>query len=47
MAVPFDVSTLQTTGRPVVVVEDVMQAEYGPDSGNRSGAGQYAVCVRA
>jgi len=43
MAVPFDVSTLQATVDPIVVVEDVMQAERGRNASSRRGSGQYAV----
>ena len=43
MAVPFDVRRLEVTGAPVVVVEDVMQAEQGTNSSLNTGAGQFSV----
>ena len=43
MAVPFDVTRLEVTGAPVVVVEDVMQAERGLHTAYDSGAAQFSV----
>jgi len=43
MAVPFDVTRLEVTGAPVVVVEDVMHAERGANPVMSSGAGQFSV----
>ena len=43
MAVPFDVARLEVTGAPVVVVEDVMQAERGINGYLNTGAGQFSV----
>ena len=43
MAVPFDVTRLEGTGAPIVVVEDVMHAERGSNSNQNTGAGQFSV----
>jgi serine/threonine-protein kinase len=43
LAVPFDVATLQTTGDPVAVVDNVMHAERGGNSDYRTGLGHFAV----
>ncbi len=43
MAVPFDAANLVVTGDPVVVVEDVMQAEGGINTVVNVGIGQYSV----
>jgi len=43
MAVPFDVTRLEATGAPVVVVEDVMHSERGFNNDLNAGAGQFSV----
>ena len=43
MAVPFDVTRLEVAGPPLVVLEDVMQAERGDTGTLNTGAGQFAV----
>jgi eukaryotic-like serine/threonine-protein kinase len=43
MAVPFDLASLQTTGAPVALIENVMQAVNAPNFGDETGAGQFAV----
>ncbi len=43
MAVPFDAVSLEVTGDPVVVLEDVMQAEGVSDARLNVGIGQYSV----
>ncbi len=43
MAVPFDAANLEVRGDPVVVVEDVMQAEGAANTGQNVGIGQYSV----
>lgn len=43
MAIPFDVTQLEVTGAPVVVVEDVMHAERGDNRNLITGAGQFTV----
>jgi serine/threonine-protein kinase len=43
MAVPFDARSLQVTGAPVVLIEDVMQAVNAPNSADETGAGQIAI----
>ena len=43
LAVGFDVERVEVIGQPVIMVEDVMQSLYGPNSGFETGAGQVAV----
>ena len=43
MAVPFDVQRPEMTGAPVVVVEDVMQAERAVNGNLNTGTGQFTV----
>jgi serine/threonine protein kinase/Tol biopolymer transport system component len=43
MAVPFDLERLTVTGGAVALVDDVMQAANMGNSGNDTGAGQFAV----
>ncbi len=43
MAVPFDGANLEVTGDPVVVLEDLMQAEGVGNTGMNIGIGQYSV----
>ncbi len=43
MAVSFDAANLEVRGDPVVVVEDVMQAEGAANTGQNVGIGQYSV----
>ena len=43
LAVPFDPATLEVTGDPVVVLEDVMQSEGGGSINDNVGIGQYSV----
>ena len=43
VAVPFDTASLEVTGDPVVVLEDVMQAEGVANTAGNSGIGQYSV----
>ena len=43
MAVPFDLARLEVTGPPIVVLEDVMQAERGDATFYNTGAGQFSV----
>ena len=43
MAVPFDAANLEVTGDPVVVLEDLMQAEGGSNTGTNTGIGQYSI----
>ena len=42
-AAPFDLSNLEVTGEPVMVIEDVMQAQGSPASGLNSGIAQFSV----
>jgi hypothetical protein len=43
MAVPFDARSGQVNGGPVALIEGVMQAVNAPNSGDETGAGQFAV----
>ena len=43
MAVPFDPTSLRVSGDPVVVIEDVMQAERGGNSMFNTGDAQFSV----
>ena len=43
MAVPFDAANLEVRGDPVVVLEDLMQAEGTESTGSNWGIGQYSV----
>lgn len=43
MAVPFDLPTRAIAGRPVAMVEGVMQSANTPNTGDETGAGQFAV----
>ena len=43
MAVPFDAATREVTGDPVVVLEDLMQAENAAIAGDNLGIGQYSI----
>jgi len=43
MAVPFDVARLEVTGSPIVVLEDVMQAERAGNGALITGAAQFSV----
>ena len=43
MAVPFDAANLEVTGDPVVVLEDLMQAEGAGNTNGNHGTGQYSV----
>ena len=43
LAVPFDITRLEVTGSPAVVVEDVMHAEGGENNDLNSGVAQFSV----
>ncbi len=43
MAVPFDAANLEVSGDPVIVLEDLMQAEGGSNTTLDVGNGQYSV----
>ena len=43
MAVPFDVANPEVRGNPVVVLEDLMQAEGAGNTGRNTGIGQYSI----
>jgi Tol biopolymer transport system component len=43
MAVPFDLRTLECTGPPVALLDDVMEAINMPNTDAESGVGQFAV----
>ena len=42
-AVPFDVAQLRTTGEPLALMDNVMQAVNSPNGDDETGSGQFAI----